>query len=340
MRHPLPFVVAILSAALVPLRAAPPSPPSPISARAESLLERLLEPASPSAPAFSLHPPRWVAQKPGQRWAPEIPPVWEIRFTFGSLGAGYLFLSGDGELRLEEFAFDLPHPVPPLNGGWIRGIPNLQQFPVPSPSGKGQTASGCVPTSAASLVGFWAARVFPHWLPQRPASAAPLPQQAGTPPEDSDLRAFTLRLREKMRMIEIPDKEGYADGSLSLSGALPSDAATALQKTAQEQQVAVHVSESEFSVSQLRTEIGAGRPVLVSCTVRLPHKPDLAWGHEMVAAGFQQVEDFDYVGVVDNFMPLKNASTLRWIEKSAFHSAICVCPEGNERKRADQKKTP
>ncbi len=306
--------------------------PAHLRQRAESLVRRLLEPAHLSQSALKLHPPRHIRPKTSM-WTEDLPDIWEVRFELGETGGGHLFLSATEEMILEEFAFDSSKPVPPLHGDWVPGVPNLQQFPIPSPSGKGRTASGCVPTAGASLIGFWAARAHPGWLDSGTAHPA---AQA----EQDALRAATLRLRKSMRMIEIRDKEGYADGTMSLSGSTPEELAKALARDARERNVPVRVQVNDFSVEDLRTEIRAGRPALVTCVVRLPHKPDLAWGHQLVAVGCQQVEDFDYVGVVDNFYPVRNATTVRWIEKGVFGSLLTVRPGAEEGGKADQKNTP
>jgi hypothetical protein len=312
-------------------------PPAPIETefarvhqRAESLLSRLLEPAK--LPAPSLKVAQRVAQKRGQPWSSDLPEIWDIRFSLVPEGGGHLFLRADGEMVLEEFALDFPFPIPPLNGGRILGVPNLQQFPIPSPSGTGRTASGCVPTAGAALMGFWSERGLAAWLhggntPAVPENAPGTPPAPAGPEKNlSVLKAATLRLRERMPMLEIPDKQGYTDRTMSLSGAFDEDLARALREEARAHGVPVEVQHGMFSREVLRTETAAGRPMLVTCRVRLPHKPELSWGHALVAVGWQQVEDFDYVGVVDNFFPVKNPATVRWIEKSTFGSAIRVQP--------------
>lgn len=340
----LPLSTTSAQAAPPPQAPASPAPaaePEHLRQRADSLIRRLLEPARLSNSAPTLHTPKRIRLKPGQPWTTGLPDIWEVRFDVAGAGGGHLFMSANEEMTLEEFALDVSKPVPPLHGDWVPGVPNLQQFPIPSPSGKGLTASGCVPTAGSSLVGFWAARAYPGWLSApKPSGEAPSGESFSAAAEKEALQAATLRLRKKMQMAEIPDKEGYAEGTMSLSGAFPEELANALRKDAGERKVPVRVQVSPFSVETLRAEIRAGRPALASCVVRLPHKPELAWGHEMVAVGCQQVEDFDYVGVVDNFYPARHAATVRWIEKGAFSSLITVRPEEKRGLPADQKTTP
>ena len=318
------------------------SPSENVRQRAESLIRRLLHPAKLENAPLRIAPPRLVNPKPGQRWG-TLPPVRTVRFNVSDLGSGYLFLSTSEEMALEEFAFDLTHPVHPLNGGWVEGVPNLQQFPIPSPGGKGQTASGCVPTAGASLIGFWAAHAFAGWLTAgrngETQSVPPSEFKNSEDRENTALKKATLRLRKNMRMIEIDDKEGYTDHTLSLSGALTDDLARALQRDAEERKQPFQTRYADFSVETLHTEIENGRPMLVDCVVRLPHKPELTWGHEVVAVGWQQVEDFEYIGVVDNFFPVQNAATVRWIEKRAFGGGIVVKPDRKTSPSEPDKKT-
>jgi hypothetical protein len=127
-----------------------------------------------------------------------------------------------------------------------------------------------------------------------------------------------------MQMQEIADTSGYTDDGSALSGAFPDELANALRKDAEEHGTGVRVELAKFDSKKLRQEIQSARPVLVSCVVRLPHKPHLSWGHEVVAVGWQSIENLGYVGVRDNFLPTQNDSTIRWIREEVFGSMITV----------------
>lgn len=257
--------------------------------------------------------PEQISQVPGQPWLTGLSPIWHVPVRIEALGRGYFMFETGPENKLHEFALDLPAPVAPRDGAQIRGVPNLQQFQV---TGKQhpQTASGCVPTAAACLVGYWAAGALPEW-------GSPALNQS-----TDILKKATLRLRSKMQMQEIADTFGYTDDGNALSGAFPDDLANALRRDAEEHGAEVRVEIAKFDSKKLREEIQSSRPALVSCVVRLPHKPHLSWGHEVVAVGWQKIEDFGYVGVRDNFFPTQNDSTVRWIREEVFNSMITVSP--------------
>ena len=152
----------------------------------------------------------------------------------------------------------------------MAGVPPIQQFPIKSADGT-LVASGCVPTAGASLIAFWAAR---------PTTAA-----WGGEGE----QALVRRLRSRLRMGVIPDAEGYTDGKMSLAGAFPEQLAEALQADADERGVDVDVAISGYDRRLLSAELSAGRPVLVSCMVLVPRKPQLSWGHQVVAVGRAEI---------------------------------------------------
>jgi hypothetical protein len=223
----------------------------------------------------------------------------------------------DAKAQLHEFALDAPLPIPPRNGTQLQKVPNLQQFPVTGEQNP-KIASGCVPTSAACLIGYWAEHTFPQW--NHPASK-PAPDGF-----TDALKNATMRLRARMRMLEITDRSGYTEDNTALSGAFPEDLAQALRDDAEEHRVRVHVELAKFEPARLREELLSFRPSLVSCVVRLPHKPHLSWGHEILAVGWQRIGDVGYVGVRDNFFPIQHEPTVRWIRDDVFHSMILVAP--------------
>jgi hypothetical protein len=169
-------------------------------------------------------------------------------------------------------------------------------------------ASGCVPTAGASLIAFWAAR---------PTTAA-----WGGEGE----QALVRRLRSRLRMGVIPDAEGYTDGKMSLAGAFPEQLAEALQADADERGVDVDVAISGYDRRLLSAELSAGRPVLVSCMVLVPRKPQLSWGHQVVAVGRAEVGGVHYVGVIDNFYVPRLAGSIRWIAEDRVNLLVLVRP--------------
>ncbi len=305
-----PLLIILLAlASTLPCHAAPGA--DLIREKARVLCAFLLGNTEYSGAALDIAEPEKISQAPGQPWPTGLGPIWYVPVRIEALGRGHFMFETGPEKELHEFALDLPSPLAPREGAQIGRVPNLQQFPV---TGKQlpQTASGCVPTAAACLVGYWAAGEIPQW--GGPASSQPA----------DILKKTTLRLRSKMQMQEIADTSGYTDDGSALSGAFPDELANALRKDAEEHGAAVRVELAKFDSKKLRQEIQSARPALVSCVVRLPHKPHLSWGHEVVAVGWQRIENLGYVGVRDNFLPTQNDSTIRWIREEVFGSMITV----------------
>ena len=294
-----------------PCRAEPGS--ELVQRKARALCTFLLGNTEYSGAAIEVADPRQVRQVAGQPWPTGLSPVWHVPVRIATLGQGYFMFETSPEGELHEFTLDLPSLFPPQEGAQIGRVPNFQQFQIPGKQHP-TTASGCVPTAAACLVAHWAAVAIKDWG----ESALDDPSEI--------LRKITLRLRSKMRMQEIADTSGYTDDGTALSGTFPEELANALRSDAQEHQANVRVELTKFDSKKLREEIGSARPVLVSCVVRLPHKPQLSWGHEVVAVGWQSIENRCYVGVRDNFFPIQNQSTLRWIREEMFNSMITVAP--------------
>ncbi len=232
-------------------------------------------------------------------------------------GRGFLMWEDVPGFPLVDFGWDAPETecLPCAGkGALVPQVPNQQQFPVPgltSPS----VASGCVPTAASNLVGYWVLRGQPQWAGKNDAPG-PAP----------DLRMITNRLRKRLRMQEIPDKDGFTDNGMPLSGAFPADLKEALQQDAMDHGVLLETSLQKFSPSTMREETAAGRPVLLSCLVRLPQKPWLSWGHEVTGTGWVEIEGRFFAGLRDNFLPSRNGETMRWISEGQIQTLLRVEP--------------
>jgi len=258
-------------------------------------------------------PPRLVSQAPGQLYENGLPPVWVAGLEDAQGGSGYLMWEEGESGALLEFALDADSEAVPKGGGLTSGVPALQQFPVSGRNSE-KVASGCVPTAGASLLGYWTTHGFPDW--------------AGTAPQapDARLKDFALRLRKLLRMAEMPDTSGYTDDGMTLSGAYPKELAAALEKDAEQNALPLKTEFARFSFERLKHETAAARPVLLSCMVRLPQKPHLSWGHEVIGVGWLEMRGNQYVGVKDNFYAVQSGQTVRWIRKEAFDSLIRVRP--------------
>jgi hypothetical protein len=239
------------------------------------------------------------------RWQRQGRPFWwaELRCSEGS--AGFLAWTDDG--RLIDFSVEGLRDATTPQAFALAGVPPIQQFPMKSPDGS-PVASGCVPTAGASLIAFWSARV---------GTAA-----WGGAGE----QALVLRLRSRLRMGVIPDAEGYTDGKMSLAGAFPEQLAEALQADADERGVDVDVAISGYDRRLLGAELSAGRPVLVSCMVLVPRKPQLSWGHQVVAVGRAEIGGAHYIGVIDNFFTPRIPGSIRWIADDRVGQLVLVRP--------------
>jgi hypothetical protein len=283
-------------------------------ARARTLVEGLS--AVFQAPAFEgaiVSRVRLVAQKPGQLWGDSLPPVWvaDLRTPRGT--RGHLMWDDGAGGRLVEFALDEPVTPIPSHGGVLGGLRGIQQFPVPGKDGR-KVASGCVPTAAGILINFWSQNRFSRW-----AGDAPKDGREGT-------EALSYRIRKRLKMTEIPDTTGYTDDGMTLSGALPAALKEVISQDAAEQGVYVRTEYRRYSAELLREEISSGRPVLLDCLVRLPHKPELSWGHEITGVGWLEWEGVRFAGVRDNFFPTRSEEATRWIREEAFGGILTVHP--------------
>lgn len=239
------------------------------------------------------------------RWVRTGRPFWWAALRCDDGAAGYLAWTDDG--RLIDFSLEGLREVISPHALALAGVPPIQQFPLKAPDGSA-VASGCVPTAGAGLIAFWSAR---------PGIAA-----WGGAGEQELVR----RLRGRMRMGVIPDLEGYTDGKMSLAGAFPDELAEALQADADERGVDVDVALSGYDRRLLGAEFSAGRPVLVTCVVLLPRKPELSWGHQVVGVGRAEVAGAHYVGVIDNFFTPRISGSIRWIEEDRVGQLVLVRP--------------
>ena len=239
------------------------------------------------------------------RWQRQGRPFWWAELRCDDGAAGHLAWTDEG--RLIDFSLDGLREVISPQAFALAGVPPIQQFPLKATDGT-PVASGCVPTAGASLIAFWSAR---------PGAAA----WGGAGGQD-----LVRRLRSRMRMGVIPDLEGYTDGKMSLAGAFPDELAEALQADADERGVDVDVALSGYDRQLLGAEISAGRPVLVSCVVLLPRKPELCWGHQVVGVGRAEVGGAHYVGVIDNFFTPRIPGSIRWIAEDRVAQLVLVRP--------------
>lgn len=239
------------------------------------------------------------------RWVRTGRPFWWAELRCDDGAAGYLAWTDDG--RLIDFSLEGLREVISPHALALAGVPPIQQFPLKAPDGSA-VASGCVPTAGAGLIAFWSGR---------PGMAA----WGGAVEQD-----LVRRLRGRMPMSVIPDEEGYADGKMSLAGSFPAALAEAMQADADERGVNVDVAVSGFDRQLLAAELSAGRPVLLSCMVLLPRKPELSWGHQVVGVGRAEVAGAHYVGVIDNFFTPRISGSIRWIEEDRVGQLVLVRP--------------
>jgi hypothetical protein len=239
------------------------------------------------------------------RWVRTGRPFWWAELRCDDGAAGHLAWTDEG--RLIDFSVEGLRDAATPHAFALAGVPPIQQFTMKSADGS-LVASGCVPTAGASLIAFWAAR--------------PTTEAWGGEGE----QALVLRLRSRLRMGVIPDLEGYTDGKMSLAGAFPDELAEALQADADERGVDVDVALSGYDRQLLGAEISAGRPVLVSCVVLLPRKPELCWGHQVVGVGRAEVGGAHYVGVIDNFFTPRIPGSIRWLAEDRVAQLVLVRP--------------
>ena len=238
---------------------------------------------------------RFVRTKDGLPWG-RSPDAWWAKIVGPKGRTGHLAWEAGPVGHLLEFSVDEPKAFATEDGVALNGVPAIQQFLVATKDGP--AASGCVPTAGASLMEYWIAR------------------------------DRVLRIRERLRYRTIPDTYGFTDGRMSLTGAFTEDLARNLYRDANERGVELSVGMSEFTFETLRREISLGRPTLASCVVPVPQKPELTWGHEVVCVGWTVIGGRQYVGVIDNFFPVRNPGAIRWIAEDKFRELVVVAVIG------------
>ncbi|MFM9001004.1 MAG: hypothetical protein ACKORB_05205 [Opitutia bacterium] len=248
---------------------------------------------------------RLVRTRQGLPWGAS-PDAWWARIVGPKGGSGHIAWEAAPSGRLLEFFFDEPMAFATEDAAALSGVPALQQFPVTTSAGV--AASGCVPTAGVSLMEYWFPRGASKW--------------SSGPTETSKERI--LRIRERLQYRTIPDAYGFTDGRMSLTGAFTEDLARNLYRDARERGVELSVGMTEFMFETLRREITLGRPTLASCIVPVPQKPELTWGHEVVCVGWAKVGKGRFVGVIDNFFPVRNPGAVRWIAEDKFREIVVL----------------
>ena len=249
-----------------------------------------------------------LIQPVATRWGPAAQPFWWAELQGPDGSAGYLAWQEGGRRKLLDFSIEGVKAMTSPSAKAIGGIPSIQQFAIAGADGVA-VASGCVPTAGASLIAFWSRESGLNW-------------RGG-----ADEHSLVSRVRARLPMVVIPDREGYTDGKMALAGAFSQDLALAIQQDADERKVKVGVGFAEFDFRVLRREIDADRPVLLSCVVLVPRKPALAWGHQVVAVGWAKIGEESFVGIIDNFYTPRLSGTVRWIAASDCQTVVWVRPE-------------
>lgn len=247
---------------------------------------------------------RFVRTKEGLPWG-RSPDAWWAKIVGPKGRTGHLAWEAGAEGHLLEFFVDEPKAFATEDGVALSGVPAIQQFVVEDKDGP--AASGCVPTAGVSLMEYWIARGADKWAGSKETT-----------------RDRVLRIRDRLRFRIIPDAHGFTDGRMALNGAFTEDLARNLYRDANERGVELSVGMSEFTFETLRREVTLGRPTLASCVVPVPQKPELTWGHEVVCVGWIVIGGRQYVGVIDNFFPVRNPGAIRWISEEKFREIVVV----------------
>ena len=127
-------------------------------------------------------------------------------------------------------------------------------------------------------------------------------------------------------MREFADEAGYTEDGMHLAGAFPGELVEALAVAARGTGLDLKVESGGFDMEAYRFEIGEGRPVLLGCVVRLPHKPGLSWGHEVVGIGWGREGGREWVLVRDNFFPPGGPDQIRVLPRGVFRQMVRVRP--------------
>ena len=248
-----------------------------------------------------------VEQSRRQIYPTGLGPVWYARIH----PVGY-FARDDGGWEMGFWG--TAGVVPGADCGWVPGVPNLQQFPVPGKKAE-RVASGCVPTAAGNVLGYWLERMGKEsW------------KNLGQVERAVRLKEFTRQIRGRLRMTEFLDEAGYTEEGMPLAGAFPGELVEPIMELGRSQGLELRAVAGAFDMEKYRGEIGGGRPVLLSCVVRLPHKPHLSWGHEVVGIGWGRGRGREWVLVRDNFFPPGEDTQVRVLPKEVFSEMVTVSP--------------
>ena len=242
------------------------------------------------------------------RWSSAGEPFcWaELKSVTGT-PAGYLAWQATGQHALLDFALEGLTELAAPSAKALAGVPPIQQFPIKGADGQ-PVASGCVPTAGGSLMAFWSNRGTFDW-------------QA-----DDSHEGLVRRLRDRLPMAVLADVEGYTDGKMALAGAFPEPLVAGLRADAAQYRVSVEIKLVRYSNQVLQTEISEGRPALLMCNVLVPRKPELSWGHAVVAVGYAEVAGKSFVGIIDNFYVCQQPGTVRWIAADRCSALVLVRP--------------
>ncbi|MGB1889375.1 MAG: hypothetical protein ACPHOK_07195 [Akkermansiaceae bacterium] len=277
------------------------------------LREIVSQPWAKSWKSATLKNIRLVSEKSDLHQPLNLPPVWSALISGPNGASGHLIWDSVGEGRLVEFSLDDKFEVKDDLGQAIGGVPSFQQFSIVGKNLK-PIASGCVPTAAASVVSYWASQKYPSWGGHDKNS-----------PKD-----LVLRLRSKLNMTPFPDIDGFTANRMALAGAYPSELLKVLRAETVAYNLPIQIELGRFTLPLLKEEIDNSRPALLSCLVRVAHKPQLSWPHEVVGVGYYEIDDVKLVGVMDNFFPTNHKETIRWIRQDAFRSILILRPREEE----------
>ena len=256
---------------------------------------------------------RLISEKPDLHQPLNLPPVWFALISGPNGASGHLMWDSIGEGRLVEFSLDDKFEMKGGAGQAISGVPSFQQFPIVGKDLK-PIASGCVPTAAASVVSYWASQKYPSWAGHDKNS-----------PKD-----LVLRLRSKLKMTPFPDIDGFTTNQMALAGAYPSELLEVLKAETVTYNLPIQIGFGRFTFPLYKREIDNSRPALLSCLVRVAHKPQLSWPHEVAGVGYYEIDGVKLVGVMDNFFPTNHKETIRWIRQDAFRSILILRPREEE----------
>ena len=273
------------------------------------LKEIVSQPWAASWKSATLKNVRLISEKPDLRQPLNLPPVWSALISGPDGASGHLIWDSVGEGKLVEFSLDEKFQVNGVFGRVISGVPSFQQFSIMGEDLK-PVASGCVPTAAASVVSYWASERFPSWR-----------GHDGKTPKD-----LVLRLRSKLNMTLFPDVDGFTPNRMALAGAYPSELLEVLKAETVAYDLPIQIGLGRFSFPLFKKEIDKSRPALLSCMVRVAHKPHLSWPHEVAGVGYCEIDNVKLVGVMDNFFPTDHKETIRWIRQDAFRSILILRP--------------